>query len=87
MAAEKALTKGLHRLENKIPALKRKSSGNSLQGALVVIQPKTGHILAMVGGGAITVKASSTESPRLAANPAVLSNHLFMWAVWIDSRQ
>jgi len=50
MAAEKALTKSLHRLENKIPTLKRKSSGNSLQGALVVIQPKTGHILAMVGG-------------------------------------
>ncbi len=50
MAAEKALTKGLHRLENKIPALKRSSSGKSLQGAVVVMQPKTGHILAMVGG-------------------------------------
>lgn len=50
MAAEKALTRGLHRLENKFPALKRKSSDISLQGALIVMQPKTGHILAMVGG-------------------------------------
>lgn len=50
MAAEKALTEGLQRLENKIPSLKRKSSDKSLQGAVVVMQPKTGHILAMVGG-------------------------------------
>ena len=50
MAAEKALTEGLRRLENKNPALKRKSSDRSLQGAVVVMQPKTGHILAMVGG-------------------------------------
>lgn len=50
MAAEKALTAGLQRLENKIPALRRKSSDKRLQGAVVVMQPKTGHILAMVGG-------------------------------------
>ena len=50
MAAEKALAEGLHRLENKFPALKRKSSERNLQGAIVVMQPKTGHILAMVGG-------------------------------------
>lgn len=50
IAAEDALTRGLHRLEKKIPALKRKSSDRNLQGAVVVMQPKTGHILAMVGG-------------------------------------
>ncbi|MBT8365535.1 MAG: PBP1A family penicillin-binding protein [Deltaproteobacteria bacterium] len=50
MAADKALTKGLRRLENKNPSLKRKSSDRSLQGAVVVMQPKTGQILAMVGG-------------------------------------
>jgi penicillin-binding protein 1B len=50
MAAEKALRKELSRLENKIVALKRKSSDKKLQGTVVVIQPKTGHILAMVGG-------------------------------------
>jgi penicillin-binding protein 1B len=50
MAAERALTEGLHRLEDKIPDLKRSSTDKSLQGAVVVMQPKTGHILAMVGG-------------------------------------
>jgi penicillin-binding protein 1B len=50
MAAERALTEGLQRLENKISTLKRSASDQSLQGAVVVMQPKTGHILAMVGG-------------------------------------
>ncbi len=50
MAAENALRKELSRLENKAAALKRKSSDQKLQGAVVVMQPKTGHILAMVGG-------------------------------------
>jgi penicillin-binding protein 1B len=50
MAAKKALRKELSRLENKVVALKRKSSDKKLQGAVVVMQPKTGHILAMVGG-------------------------------------
>jgi penicillin-binding protein 1B len=50
IAAENALSKELSRLENRATALKRKSSDKKLQGAVVVIQPKTGHILAMVGG-------------------------------------
>jgi len=50
IAAENALSKELSRLENRTTALKRKSSDKKLQGAVVVIQPKTGHILAMVGG-------------------------------------
>ncbi len=50
MAAEKALQYGLRRLENNIPALKRNTPDTKLQGAVVVMQPKTGHILAMVGG-------------------------------------
>ena len=50
IAAENALGKELSRLENKAAALKRKSSDKKLQGAVVVMQPKTGHILAMVGG-------------------------------------
>ncbi len=49
-AAEEALQHGLQRLENNKPALKRNSADKKLQGAVVVIQPKTGHILAMVGG-------------------------------------
>ena len=50
VAAEKALKKGLERLESANPALKRKDPGQSLQGAVIVMQPKTGFILAMVGG-------------------------------------
>jgi penicillin-binding protein 1B len=50
IAAEKALQRGLERLESANPALKRKDPGESLQGAIVVMQPKTGYILAMVGG-------------------------------------
>jgi penicillin-binding protein 1B len=50
MAAERALTKGLERLESSNPDLQREAPEQKLQGAIVVIQPKTGHILAMVGG-------------------------------------
>ncbi len=49
-AAEKVLEKGLLRLEDKIPSLKRTDPEQQLQGAVVVIQPHTGNILAMVGG-------------------------------------
>jgi len=50
MAAEDALLKGLKRLEDANPRLKRKDPEKKLQGAIVVLQPKTGYILAMVGG-------------------------------------
>ena len=49
-AAEKALKKGLERLEAANPSLKRKEPGQRLQGVVIVMQPKTGYILAMVGG-------------------------------------
>ncbi len=50
MAAEQALRDGLHNLERRKPALKRDAGAKQLQGAVVVMQPKTGHILAMAGG-------------------------------------
>ena len=50
MAAEGALAKGLERLESSNPDLQRQAPEQKLQGAIVVMQPKTGHILAMVGG-------------------------------------
>ncbi len=50
MAAEEALQHGLQNLEKQKPALKRGPPDRELQGAVVVIQPKTGHIIAMVGG-------------------------------------
>jgi penicillin-binding protein 1B len=49
-AAEKALAKGLTRLENSNAALQREAPEEKLQGAVIVMQPKTGHILALVGG-------------------------------------
>jgi len=49
-AAEKALTKGLTRLESSNAKLRREAPEEKLQGAIVVMQPKTGHILALVGG-------------------------------------
>jgi len=49
-SAETALSDGLARIETKYPSLKRKDPEKPLQGAVIVMQPKTGHILAMVGG-------------------------------------
>jgi penicillin-binding protein 1B len=49
-AAEQALIRGLNRLEQTLPSLKRPDPTRQLQGAVVVLQPKTGFILAMVGG-------------------------------------
>ncbi len=49
-AAERALKKGLARLEQSRPALRRKDPAAKLQGAIIVMQPKTGYVLAMVGG-------------------------------------
>ncbi len=48
--AEEALEQGLARLESANAALQRTAPEEKLQGAMVVMQPKTGHILAMVGG-------------------------------------
>ncbi len=49
-AAEKALAHGLARLERRHPELKRLNPSERLQGAILVMHPKTGAILAMVGG-------------------------------------
>jgi penicillin-binding protein 1B len=53
-AAEKALKKGLVRLERVKPELRRNSPDQKLQGAVIVMQPGTGYILAMVGGRSYT---------------------------------
>ena len=49
-AAETALTNGLLRLEALHPELRRQEPARQLQGAVVVMKPTTGAILAMVGG-------------------------------------
>ena len=55
IAAEKALTKGLTRLEKLNPELRRVEPERQLQGAVIVMQPKTGHILALVGGRSYSI--------------------------------
>ncbi len=50
MAAERALERGLARIERANPSLKRAEPERKLQGAIIVMQPKTGYLLAMVGG-------------------------------------
>ena len=49
-AAENALKKGLARLERIKPELRRDNPAQKLQGAVIVMQPGTGYILALVGG-------------------------------------
>ncbi|MEI6125958.1 MAG: PBP1A family penicillin-binding protein [Pseudomonadota bacterium] len=49
-AAERALEKGLAHLEKTNPRLFRQEADKKLQGAVLVMQPGTGAILAMVGG-------------------------------------
>ena len=49
-AAEQALERGLKRLEARFPGLKDLDPAKQLQGALIVMQPRTGAILALVGG-------------------------------------
>jgi penicillin-binding protein 1B len=48
--AEASLKTGLDRLEARFPKLKRKAPEDRLQGLIVVLQPQTGYIRAMVGG-------------------------------------
>ncbi|MBW1659979.1 MAG: PBP1A family penicillin-binding protein [Deltaproteobacteria bacterium] len=47
-AAVQAVRSGLEKIEQRRPSLKR--PGKPLQAAMIVLQPKTGKILAMVGG-------------------------------------
>ncbi len=50
VSARKALREELSRLEKEYPALVTKNEDQPLQAAMVVVQPKTGAILAMIGG-------------------------------------
>jgi penicillin-binding protein 1B len=48
--AEDALARGLDRLESDVPQVRRQKSQRRLQGCVVVTDPRTGAILALVGG-------------------------------------
>ncbi len=54
-AAEHAVARGLAILEKQHPRLKHRRKNHRLQAALVVMQPGTGAILAMVGGRSYAV--------------------------------
>jgi len=81
MAAEKALEDGLARLEQSNPALNRPEPERKLQGAVIVIQPKTGYILAMAGGRDYDVTqfnriAQARRQPGSAFKPFVFLSSL-----------
>ncbi len=48
--AEEALERGLARLEAEVPAVRRQQARRRLQGCVVVTDPRSGAILALVGG-------------------------------------
>ncbi|HZN53839.1 MAG TPA: PBP1A family penicillin-binding protein [Candidatus Polarisedimenticolaceae bacterium] len=48
--AEQALERGLDRLEKETPQVRRQKARRRLQGCVVVTDPRTGAILALVGG-------------------------------------
>ena len=54
-AAEQALETGLSRMEKANPKLYYEEPDRKLQGAVIVMQPKTGSILALVGGRNYTI--------------------------------
>ncbi len=85
MAAEKALKKGLARLEESFPELAREEPEKKLQGALIVMQPKTGYILAMVGGRDYSVSqfnrcSQARRQPGSAFKPFVFLSALDKFA-------
>jgi penicillin-binding protein 1B len=49
-AAQAALTEGLARLDRDLGRRRRRAGGRPLEGCVLVLQPHTGSILAMVGG-------------------------------------
>ena len=48
--AEEALERGLGRLEDEVPLVHRQIARRRLQGCVVVTEPRTGAVLALVGG-------------------------------------
>ncbi len=81
MAAEQALARGLKHLEQSIPGLNRECPEKRLQGAVIVMQPKTGHIMALVGGRDYSVSqfnraTRSTRQPGSAFKPFVYLSSL-----------
>jgi penicillin-binding protein 1B len=82
-AAETALQNGLAALEAADPDLLR-AGGTPLQGALVVIQPRTGAVLAMVGGRAYA--ASQFNRVTMARRQAGSTFKPFVYLAALDRK-
>lgn len=81
MAAEWALERGLARLEKSYPTLHKREADKRLQGAVVVLQPRSGAILALVGGRSYRVSqfnriTQARRQPGSAFKPFVYVNGL-----------
>ena len=48
--AEDALERGLERIESQVPVVRRQKAKRRIQGCVLVTEPRTGSILALVGG-------------------------------------
>ena len=71
-AAEQALSRGLERLEKGQPALRRDEPGKQLQGAIVVIDPNSGAIKALVGGRDYAVSQFNRVTQARRHNPVAV---------------
>ncbi len=80
-AAESALKTGLERLERQNPTLFRRLPEKKLQGAIVVMQPKTGNILAMVGGRNYSLSQFNRASQAKRQTGSVFKPFVFLTAL------
>ena len=93
-AAEEAVRQGLRQLEQEHPRLKEDSGSSPLQAAMVVVQPKTGAVLALVGGrsyGKSTFNRAldARRQPGSAIKPFVYLAALdeFTPATWLSDKR
>jgi penicillin-binding protein 1B len=83
--AERAVTRGLERLEAARPRLRRAADGQRLQAALVALDPTTGHVRALVGGR--DYQASQYNRATLARRQPGSAFKPFVYAAAIASHE
>jgi penicillin-binding protein 1B len=80
-AAESALIRGLAHLEKQNPSLYRSHPEKKLQGAVIVMQPKTGNILAMVGGRNYSISQFNRVSQAKRQSGSAFKPFVFLTAL------
>ncbi|HEX3177562.1 MAG TPA: PBP1A family penicillin-binding protein [Methylomirabilota bacterium] len=83
--AERAVARGLERLEASRPRLRRAADGQRLQAALVALDPATGHVRALVGGR--DYQASQYNRATLARRQPGSAFKPFVYATAIASHE